>query len=448
MSLQFLTLPPYTDIKKIKGDARKAAKSSGAKLAHSLEEQARSIAGCYWQTLLSDHSAILQDGNIYLTVDNLQVRVESLFGDDDGHPIAVGQQASIQWDVDCACTLPSGETPPTPGLRATYGPGASFATVVLDINNPTHLDGKIVTTDDYGSPRIPLRERVGPVVEAIRSWVAHTHQNPKPFVLSLPEEEIYRLTKMEAGRIELTEDREFFDRLIDLSYARCTPKQANRIGLWLSQVLPMHSGSYTIRARDTSLSVLERISLLKQASEVERRNVIYRLGENDIAWWGDMETRTFMQTSRSLADLQTEAGLVDDAIDTLQYLLALNPNDNQGNRYPFLGLLLLRRGSEDHQAAHSILTAYADQRDAILTYAATLLSYQRNGDCADGRELKAHGEAENQFFPIFASEPIPDKVPQSFGSGTMEEAVLCLSFLGHAFQETPGAVDWIESPNR
>src|SRR5690606_12880548 len=62
--------------------------------------------------------------------------------------------------------------------------------------------------------------------------------------------------------------------------------------------------------------------------------------ENKGHFWGMLETRPFMMHLLEQAILLWDAGGRDRAVSQLQYLLKLNPNDNQGVRYVLMSRLL------------------------------------------------------------------------------------------------------------
>jgi hypothetical protein len=75
-------------------------------------------------------------------------------------------------------------------------------------------------------------------------------------------------------------------------------------------------------------------------------------------------SRPCMRARRALADLCAEAGERDETILNLQALFELNPRDNQGNRYPLLGLLLTRGAEEDRARARALIARYEPEGDS------------------------------------------------------------------------------------
>ncbi|MEK7170463.1 MAG: hypothetical protein AAB767_04195 [Patescibacteria group bacterium] len=62
--------------------------------------------------------------------------------------------------------------------------------------------------------------------------------------------------------------------------------------------------------------------------------------------WGDIDNRAYMRAIQYRADLHTDDGEKEQAIELHRLLLALNPNDNQGVRYTLAGLYAGISGEE------------------------------------------------------------------------------------------------------
>lgn len=68
-------------------------------------------------------------------------------------------------------------------------------------------------------------------------------------------------------------------------------------------------------------------------------------------FWGILETRPYMRALMGLAQTLVELGRVNEALAQFRELLRLNPNDNQGVRYPLLSELV-RAQREDEAVAY------------------------------------------------------------------------------------------------
>ena len=168
-----------------------------------------------------------------------------------------------------------------------------------------------------------------------------------------------------------------------------------------------------------------------------------RFKDEDAPFWGDVTTRGFMRALQGLAECCEEAGRLEEAVAHYQRLLRLNPNDNQGVRYPLAGLLL-RVGDDD--ALDRLLKQFPDDAGPMLPFSAALLEFRRAGDTAAGREILRDAIKENRHVPdlILGREDLPSAGPSSYSIGSVEEAEECALMLIDAWKSTPGALEWLE----
>ena len=93
-----------------------------------------------------------------------------------------------------------------------------------------------------------------------------------------------------------------------------------------------------------------------------------------------------------------DAGGRDRAVNQLQYLLELNPNDNQGVRYVLMSRLLeLDRLDE----AQELFDFYDEEFSADWLFSKLLLSIKSNEDKSIIEELYEEAVEENEFMSHF-----------------------------------------------
>lgn len=446
MSLQFLTHPPFTDIARLKDQARKAAKANGTPHTKELDAIGHDLLGCKWSDLLQDHTARFEHDGVNFTVDELPVHLASMFSDDSGSPIAVGERVGISVEPEIRAVRNGGATSHlSAGLRVTYSPNLEGAAFVLDIPHPTTMNDDPLSPEAYGSENLPLRHRLGPVVEAVRSWMMQRHREDLVNPLDLPDEEFEALTEIEHNNAEIAGD-DFFDQLFEVAEGWGTPRQKYHLGFWLSQMRPLFSDAYLLMAGDETLDPQMRTFLLRLGTQVAWRCVQHQipLAPEDIHWWGDLETRDYMRETRLLAEGCLEDGDADSAIVLLQDLLTLNPGDNQGNRYPLIGQLLLRGRPEDKASATAILDQFDAAYDPTLLYAGALLAFQREGDNSEARDWRSKAYERGPMVPRFLEDASFDMKLESYLVGRESEALFCAMQLRGAYLATPGAMSWIK----
>ncbi|MCC6381700.1 MAG: hypothetical protein IT304_04285 [Dehalococcoidia bacterium] len=167
-----------------------------------------------------------------------------------------------------------------------------------------------------------------------------------------------------------------------------------------------------------------------------------RFDEDAGHFWGIPETRPFMRALEGVAHMNWLAGAEEAAAVHFRELLRLNPNDNQGARYP-LGTLLL----EQHDAAgfDVVDVAYEGDGSAAMAYLRALAAFQREGDSPRARERLSTARAANPHLGQFlAGLAQPSIEPQwAFEAGSEAEAVEFAAMMDRAWEGTPEAMAWL-----
>ncbi len=101
-------------------------------------------------------------------------------------------------------------------------------------------------------------------------------------------------------------------------------------------------------------------------------------------FWGVLETRPYMRAREGLACELWTMARGDEAIEHLQEMLRLNPNDNQGVRYTLVSFLL--NLNRDEEVAR-LLDQYNDDAMANWAYSKALHAFRRQGDTPEARQL-------------------------------------------------------------
>ena len=160
-------------------------------------------------------------------------------------------------------------------------------------------------------------------------------------------------------------------------------------------------------------------------------------------FWGLVETRPYMRARMALADALTSEGELDEAVSHYRELLRLNPGDNQGARYDLLGLLIEQGSDADARA----LLQQFDEESAVWLYAKALVSFRLRDDGAD-KQLD-FALADNRHVPPFLTgeKAIPD-LPAFYSPGSIEEAAIAADLLTDAWNDTSGAIFWLNTRRR
>ncbi|HSV13815.1 MAG TPA: tetratricopeptide repeat protein [Tepidisphaeraceae bacterium] len=186
---------------------------------------------------------------------------------------------------------------------------------------------------------------------------------------------------------------------------------------------------------------------LRRATEAGERQLGPEVFAEDAGhFWMITETRPYMRARGTLAATLMRIEQYDEAIVHFQELLRLNPGDNQGNRY-MLAQCLLYTNRLDELDELLNRAEYKDEFSAEWAYTRTLLSYRRGGDSPEARQqlLEAHRTNPNVVSLLTGKAKMRPGPPMPYSPGDMNEAVNCVMQLGAAWDETDGAIEWLQT---
>lgn len=169
--------------------------------------------------------------------------------------------------------------------------------------------------------------------------------------------------------------------------------------------------------------------------------------ENKGYFWGMLESRPFMMHLLEQAMLLWDAGQRDRAVSQLQYLLELNPNDNQGVRYVLMNRLLeLDRLDE----AQELFDFYDEEYSADWLFSKLLLSIKSNEDKDIIEELYEEAVEENEFIIPFllGKKKIPTVLPSYYSPGDENEAIIYVDLAQMAWKKNKKAIKMLKKFNK
>ncbi len=143
-------------------------------------------------------------------------------------------------------------------------------------------------------------------------------------------------------------------------------------------------------------------------------------------FWGLLETRPYMRARLGLAHTLWTAGRREEAVQHLQEMLRLNPNDNQGIRYTLAGFLLSLDRDED---LAQLLEQYPDEGSAAWAYHRALLAFRQHGDDPAARRLLKEAKKQNKHVPAYLLDEKfpPSESPDYYIPGEESEALEYIS---------------------
>lgn len=118
-------------------------------------------------------------------------------------------------------------------------------------------------------------------------------------------------------------------------------------------------------------------------------------------FWGIVETRPYMRARHRLAETLWKLGRHGEAIDHLNDMLRLNPNDNQGIRYRLAGFLMtLKRDAE----LEKLLADYPDDGGMGWLYTAALAAFRRGGETQESTTRLRKALEINPHIPAYLTQ--------------------------------------------
>jgi tetratricopeptide (TPR) repeat protein len=204
--------------------------------------------------------------------------------------------------------------------------------------------------------------------------------------------------------------------------------------------------AYLLLAHESAATPAETLALLTEGVAAGERALGPEAFRDDVGdFWGLIETRPYMRTRFTLAQALWDAARRDEAAGHAAELLRLNPDDNQGVRYPlFHWLLVLGRDAE----AEALLKRYRAPQDAQWAWPAALAAFRRSGDTPAARKALAAARAANPFVAPYLTgrKKLPRKMAPYYSPGDADEAAIYVTDGGaEAWGATPGALAWLKA---
>jgi len=248
------------------------------------------------------------------------------------------------------------------------------------------------------------------------------------------------------GYVPEMSPRSSLERAQDVMYrAWESPNRSQRVKLARQalEISPDCADAYVLLAEANARTPAEARALYEQGVKAGERALSQEDFEEMVGYfWGILETRPYMRARLGLAQALWVLGEHQQAADHLHELLRLNPGDNQGVRY-LLATLLLQMG--DDTALEKLLAQYPDDWSANWKYSAALLAFRKDGKSERANALLKEALQYNRFVPPFLlgrTKP-PKQMPAFVSPGQENEAVDYAVDAVIAWQQTPGARDWL-----
>ena len=150
-----------------------------------------------------------------------------------------------------------------------------------------------------------------------------------------------------------------------------------------------------------------------------------------------------MRAKQQLGESLAEAGKLEEAAEVFERMLELNPNDNQGMRYPLLGLYL---AAGQKEAAAHVMSRFPDEERIFGSFAwARVLERWLAGPLAEAKAALARARKVNPFvegYILGAREP-QRETPEFYRPGDDSEAQVCAKEFALAWKAHPAFREWL-----
>ena len=148
-----------------------------------------------------------------------------------------------------------------------------------------------------------------------------------------------------------------------------------------------------------------------------------------------------MRARAQLAELLRGDGKGVQALQHYEGMLELNPNDNQGVRYPLLGCYLVHGRL---QAAAKLLHDYDGDIMAVFPWGRVLERFL-SGDRPGATKALKLARRVNPFVEEYFSglARVPAEMPDTYALGSEEEAMVCFDCLAAAWVKHLPAMFWL-----
>ncbi len=158
-------------------------------------------------------------------------------------------------------------------------------------------------------------------------------------------------------------------------------------------------------------------------------------------FWGIFETRPYMTCIFYLSECEYLAGNIDESIRLIEYLLELNPNDNQGVRYILTSHLLQAKEYVKYEK-HS--KANKDDEGIFFKFNNALYEFIKSSNSLKSINLLKQAIEHNPF--VIGQLGRKSKMRSDrYTLGSKEEANYYCDYNARHWQEVDGAIEWAKT---
>ena len=166
--------------------------------------------------------------------------------------------------------------------------------------------------------------------------------------------------------------------------------------------------------------------------------------ENKGHFWMIHETRPYMSCMFNLSECYYHSSNIEEAIKILEYLLELNPNDNQGARYILSSHLL---EAKKYLKFEQLSKAYADDGGIFFRFNIALYEFIKSGISVQANKYMTEAIEYNPFVvPQLNRKTIMRS--NSYAMGSKEEANYYCEYNAKLWKNINGSIQWAKLMNK
>lgn len=292
-------------------------------------------------------------------------------------------------------------------------------------------------------------------------------KNPKGFY-PRTERDAEKIINMAAGQNfeNIDQVNQFFDKMMDPSkplpdlkpqtalekaqdiaydaMGAATRKDAISLAREALKISPDCADAFVILAQEYATTLREAIHYYQAGVAAGERAIgPERFKKHSGDFWWIIETRPYMRARAGLAECLWEIGKQKEAVNHLQEMLKLNPNDNQGLRYN-LAAHLAEIGDSD--SLNTLLGKYKEVTAPWL-FTKVLLTFKEQGDSPEARRhLDIAVKHNPHVIPYLTGRKIlPKQMPENVTLGEKNEAMYYVDQFWQGWVRTKGSLYWLNS---
>jgi tetratricopeptide (TPR) repeat protein len=210
------------------------------------------------------------------------------------------------------------------------------------------------------------------------------------------------------------------------------------------RISPDCADAYVLLAEENSKNTGEAIELYKKGVEAGERSLgkgFFKTEKGN--FWIIKKTRPYMRARNGLAKCLWAIGEKETAVDHLKEMLELNPEDNQGIRYPLISYLI--ELNRDKEAWNLIEKYYKHEKSAPILFNRALLLFRQEQNSRKANAALNEAIQENSFVQLFLlkKKETPSILPKFYSIGDEKEGVIYASQACPAWKNTKGALEWL-----